>query len=279
MVEIFDINIVIVNYKTKDDVDICLSSVFRELKNSDLRVVVHVVDNSANVDNIKRVIENKYPKVRYVDNGGNLGFGAAQNIGLKKERARYYLVLNPDVEFIEGQNILKRMIDFMEGNNQVGIAGPKNLNIDGSVQLSCSRNFGFFDQIFRRLGLDMKNDYFKKKVDRYLMKDFDHNKTVNVDWVIGSFMFIRASALENIGYFDDRFFMYFEDCDLCRRSWEAGLEVRYVHNILVKHKHKRDSAEEHALFSILTNNVTRIHLMSWIKYTLKWGPRKKHFGE
>ena len=274
-----DINIVIVNYRMGEDVDICLSSIFRELEGGDLKIAIYVMDNSQNVDGIKKMIEKKYSKVKYIDSGGNIGFGAAQNIGLKKEKAKYYLVLNPDVEFIEGQNTLVRMIEFMRANKEVGIAGPKNLNIDGSVQLSCARNFGIFDQIARRLELDKKSKYFKRKVDSYLMRDFAHDRTVDVDWIIGSFMFVRAELFEKIGYFDDRFFMYFEDCDICRRSWEDGFRVKYIHDIIVKHKHKRDSAGEHPFISPLVNRVTRIHLKSWFKYTLKWGIKKKRFGE
>lgn len=278
MVE-FDINIVIVNYKTKDDVDLCLSSVFREINNSQLRVVVHLMDNSDNIDGVRELIEGKYPKVRYINSGGNIGFGAAQNIGLKKEKAEYYLVLNPDVEFIEGEKTLEKMFQFMEENENIGIVGPKTLNIDGSVQLSCSRNFGVFDQIARRLNLDKRSEYFKSKVDKYLMRDFDHNKTIKVDWLIGSFLFIRKELFEKIGYFDDRFFMYFEDCDICRRSWEADYEVVYNHKIRINHKHKRDSAVESPFISVFVNRVTRIHLKSWLKYLWKWGVKKKHFGK
>lgn len=274
-----DISIVIVNYKMREDIDVCLSSVFRELGETDLKIAIHVVDNSQNVDGVKEMIEGKYSRVQYIDSGGNIGFGAAQNIGLKKEKAKYYLILNPDVEFIEGQNTLVRMVKFMEANKEVGIAGPKNLNIDGSVQLSCARNFGIFDQIARRLELDKKSKYFKRKVDSYLMRDFAHNRTIDVDWIIGSFMFVRNELFEKIGYFDDRFFMYFEDCDICRRSWEAKFRVKYIHDIIVKHKHKRDSAGEHPFISPLVNRVTRIHLKSWFKYTLKWGLKKKRFRE
>lgn len=275
----FDINIVIVNYKTKEDVDVCLSSLFHELENSNLNVVVHLMDNSQNIDGVHEILKDKYPKARYIDSGGNIGFGAAQNIGLKKEKARYYLALNPDVEFIDGEKTIERMTKFMESNKNIGIAGPRTLNIDGSVQLSCSRNFGVFDQIARRINLDKYSSYFKKRIDKYLMRDFDHNKTIDVDWLIGSFLFIRAELIDNIGYFDDRFFMYFEDCDICRRSWENNFSVKYVHGITIKHKHKRDSAIESPFRSVFSNRVTRIHLKSWIKYLLKWGVRNKRFGE
>lgn len=273
-----DINIVIVNYKTKNDLDACLASLLVEIEDLDLKVVVHVMDNSANADGAKDLIEEKYKKVIYMDCGGNIGFGAAQNMGFENKQAKYYIALNPDVEFISGQETLLRIFDFMEKNPQAGIAGPKNLNVDGSIQYSCCRNFGVFDQIIRRLGLDKRNKKFKKRVDYYLMKDFSHEETVPVDWVIGSFMMLRGELFEKIGFFDDRYFMYFEDCDLSRKSWEDGYKVIYIHDIIVRHKHKRDSAEENPFLSIFKNKVARIHLKSWIKYHLKWGLRKKRFG-
>ena len=275
----YDVNITIVNYKMRDDIEGCLSSLFFDIKNSSLKVIVHVVDNSGNEDGIKDLIEKKYPQVKYIDLGANVGFGKAQNIGLKKAEAKYYLPLNPDIEFIEGQNTIQRIFDYMEENEKVGIVGPKTLNMDGSIQYTCNRYFDFLDQIARRLGLDKKSSYFKRKVDKYLMKDFDHDRTVKVDWVIGSFMFLRGGIAKELGFFDDRFFMYFEDCDLCRRMWYRGFEVVYLHDIAVRHGHRRDSVGGSPLLSIFTNKVTRIHIKSWLQYFLKWGPRKKHFGE
>jgi len=275
----FDLNVVIVNYKMKDDIEKCLSSFFRDIKESSLKVVVNVVDNSQNIDGTKELLKEKFSQVRYIDLGGNIGFGKAQNIGFRKIEAKYYLALNPDVEFIEGQNTIKRIFDYMESDKNIGIVGPKTLNMDGSIQLTCNRYFGFFDQIARRLKLDKKNKYFQNKIDKYLMKDFDHNKTVKVDWVIGSFMFMRGSLAEDLGFFDERFFMYFEDCDLCRRTWHKGLKVIYLHDVKIKHGHHRDSDGESALLLILKNRVTRIHIKSWLQYFLKWGFKRDNFGE
>lgn len=273
-----DVNIVIVNYKMRDDIEKCLSSLFLDLKNTPLKVAVHVVDNSKNEDGLKEFVEEKFRQVNYLDMNGNVGFGRSQNAGFKKAEAKYYLALNPDVEFIDGQNVIERFFNYMEENIGIGIAGPRTLNSDGSVQLTCNRFFDFFDQIGRRLGLDNKITYFKKKVDKYLMVDFAHDKTVNVDWIIGSFMFIRGSLARELDFFDDRFFMYFEDCDLCRRTWHKGFEVKYKHDISIKHGHRRDSAEKSPLLSIFRNKVTRIHIKSWIQYFGKWGFKKEHFG-
>lgn len=273
-----DINTVIVNWKMKEDIDKCLRSFFDDAEKSQLEVVVHVVDNSQNQDGIKELLQEKYPQVKYIDPGGNVGFGKAQNMGLTSQEANFYLALNPDCEFPEGEKVLERMLDFFRKNSEVGMAAPKLLNSDGSLQYSCYRFPAFWDQIGRRLGWDKKSKFFRKRVDHYLMRDFDHERTVPVDWIMGSFMLAKKEVVDSIGFFDDRFFMYFEDCDWCRRVWRAGWKVYYIHDIQVQHGHRRGSAEKRAWRSIITNPVTRIHIKSWMKYFWKWGLKREHHG-
>lgn len=275
----YDINIVIVNWKAKAEIDLCLESLFEDIKDTDLQVVVHVVDNSQNVDSIKGLLKEKYPYVRYVDPGGNTGFGRAQNLALKKEKARFYLPLNPDIEFLPGQNTIKRLIDILERNENIGMVAPKLLNPDKSIQYSCCRFPAFLDQIARRLGLDKKIKYFQKKVDDYLMRDFDHEQTVPVDWVIGSFMLVKKEVVDKVGFFDERYFMYFEDCDWCRHIWENGWQVYYVADTEVKHAHHRDSAGTSPFVSLIKNPIVRIHIKSWLKYFWKWGLKRKRYGK
>jgi len=265
----YDINIVIVNYKNKDDISVCLKSLFEDLKNSNLKAIIHIVDNSQNIDGIKEFLEEKYAQVNYINPGSNIGFGKANNIGFKKAKAKFYLALNPDIEFIN-TGTLEKMVDFLRKNTKIGIIGPKLLNLDGSIQNSCYRFPHLFDQFYRRFNFKIK--YFKRKVDYYLMQDFDHNKNIPVDWIMGSFMLVRSELTNDIGFFDDRFFMYFEDCDWCRRASQANFQVYYMSDIVVKHRHKRDSAKgKNYILSILTNPVLRIHLKSWLKYFWKWG--------
>lgn len=277
----YDINIVIVNWKAKEEIDVCLNSLFGDIKDTGLNVIVHIVDNSENVDGVRELIKEKYqeyPNVVYLDPGGNIGFGKAQNLGFKQQEARFYLPLNPDIEFLPGESTLKRGVDLLNSNKKAGLVAPKLLNSDGSLQYSCCRFPAFSDQLARRLGLDKKMRFFRKGVDDYLMKDFDHKQTVPVDWVMGSFMLVKKEVTERVGLFDDRFFMYFEDCDLCRRVWEAGWQVYYIHDTQVKHTHHRDSDDISPWRAVFKNPVTRIHLKSWMKYFWKWGVRRKHYG-
>lgn len=269
-----DINIVIVNKRMKSDICRCLDSLFYDLKTSNLSAIVQVVDNSNNIDGIKEVLGENYPQVNYINPGKNLGFGRAQNLGLKKIPAKYYLPLNPDIEFLPGSQTLEKMVNFMENNPKVGLAGPKLLNFDGTVQLSCCRFPRLFDQFFRRLNY---KKVFKKRVDYYLMQDFTHDKTAPVDWVIGSFMLIRNKLAEQIGFFDEKYFMYFEDCDLCRRAWQAGWQVYYNSETIVKHGHRRDSADK-SIFMSAFNPLSWVHLKSWLRYFMKWGIKNVHYG-
>ncbi|MFH1255091.1 MAG: glycosyltransferase family 2 protein [bacterium] len=267
-----DINIVIVNWKMKDEIKKCLETLYQDIAGSCIKIIIHVVDNSGNIDGIRQMLEEKFSEVKYLDAGGNIGFGKAQNLGLKSAQAEYYLPLNPDIEFIEGGKVFEKLVRFMQANPAAGIIAPKLLNPDNSVQESCYRFPSFFSQIFRRLGFN------KKAVDYYLIRDFGHDSTVEVDWVMGSFMLARRELAEKIGFFDDRYFMYFEDCDWCRRTWLSGKKVYYVHNIAAKHTHKRDSASGSPVMAVLKNKTARIHLRSWLKYFLKWGIKKAHYG-
>lgn len=273
-----DLNIVIVNYKMKDDIETCLASLFAELKDGGLDAAVQVVDNSGNADGLEAMLKQKYPSVKYFDSGGNLGFGRAQNLGLKKYQAEYYLPLNPDIRFLPNQRALKNMINFMANNPRVGIAGPKLLNPDGSVQASCFRFPGPLSQLIRRSGLNKKFAFLRNEVDDYLMSDFNRDAAAAVDWLMGSFLLARRQVAEQIGFFDDRYFIYFEDCDWCRRAWRAGWQVCYAADIAVQHAHHRDSAGRSAWLDVFQNKIARAHLKSWAQYFLKWGLRKEHYG-
>ena len=273
-----DINVTIVNWKTRDDVDRCLASLFQDALDSEIDIVVHVVDNSNNCDNTEEMLREKYPQVAYLNSKKNLGFAKGQNLGLKMVEAKYYLALNPDCEFQPGTKILRRVVDFFEKNEKIGIVAPKLLNEDGSVQDSCLRFLKFLDPIYRRFNCDSKSKRIKKRIDYYLMKDFDHNSTAKVDWLIGAFLMIRKEVFDKLNGFDEGFFMYFEDCDLCRRAWLSEYEVWYLGDLTLSHRHKRDSAQGSQFVAIFKNPLTRKHTRSWLKYFWKYKFKKAHFG-
>lgn len=268
-----DINIVFVNYLMKDQLLCAIDSVLKDIADCPYDVQITVVDNSRNEDGIQEEISSRFPSVFGIDPGENAGFGRGNTIGFQKTPARYYLALNCDTVIPEQSGTIARMIRFMDDNPKIGCIGPKLLNSDGSVQYSCYR----FDLLsilikpFKQLRFDERYAWVRKRTHRLLMRDFDHGKTQPVDWVLGAAMMVRKEVIEDVGWFDERYFMYLEDADWCRRMWGAGWPVYYVHDIVIRHAHARESAKIPGLFRALCKNkLARIHAMSWIKFLWKW---------
>ena len=271
----FDVCVTIVNTREKEELIKSLDSLFIDSKDSGLNIGVVVVDNASG-ENIEE-LKNKYANFSIVKQEKNMGFGYSHNRAFEKAMARYYFILNPDTEFPAGQNFLAKFVKFMDENPKIGMAGPKIYYPDGSLQYSCYRYPSFFQPIFSRTSFG-RTEAGKKATERYLMKDFDHNSTQPIDWVMGSAMFFRREAYDKVGGFDERFFMYAEDSDLCRRIWEVGMAVYYVHNIFLKHTHGRASAKvPNPLIAILKNKFTRVHIYSWLKYFLKWRGNRRYY--
>ncbi len=279
-----DLNVVFLNYLMKDDILVAIDSVIKDIAGCHFDVQITVADNSGNRDEIKEAADSRFrgnDKIRFVDCGGNVGFGKGCNIGFAAGEARYYATFNPDTVIPPNSKTIERLIRFMDEHPKIGLIGPKLLNIDGSLQYSCYR-FDFpsiFIKPFRHIGLDKKYKWVGRFSDRLQMKDFDHDETRPVDWVMGSAMLARKTATDEVGWFDDRYFMYMEDSDWCRRMWEAGWPVYYVHDIAIYHGHARDSAKvPGVLKALLKNKLARIHLRSWAQYLWKWRGNFKYYA-
>lgn len=273
----YDVNIVIVNYKMKSHIEKCFASLFLDIAASGLAVHVVVVDNASG-DGIGEFLQSKYPMVECITLAENIGFGGASNYGLRAVGARYHFILNPDTYFYPGSQTLKKLFAFMEANPRIGLIGPKILYPDGSLQYSCYRFPTFWQPLYSRTRWGMRGEG-KIINDHAHMKDFTHERTQPVDWLMGSALFVRAGSLDAVGLFDDRFFMYYEDADLCRRFWELTIPVYYVHNIVIAHTHGRGSAKvAGVLQALLKNKLARIHVVSWLKYMWKWRGNYKYYA-
>lgn len=271
----FDVCVTIVNTGEKEEIGNCLRSLYAASASSGLNFCVVIVDNASG-DNILE-FEQKFANLKVIIQEKNEGFGKSHNKAIESVAAKYYFILNPDTSFAAGINFLRKMFDFMEAHPGVGIAGPKTFYPDGSLQCTCLRFPKFMQPLYSRTAWG-KSERGQKIVEHYQMKDFSHNKTLPVDWVIGSAMFVRGEAIKAVGKFDDRFWMYAEDSDWCRRMWEGGWYVYYVHDISVIHVYGRTSAKVPGIISaVVKNKYARIHIWSWFKYFWKWAATNKYY--
>jgi len=258
-----DISIIIVNYKSRDLTLNCI----RSIKAADwpgLDYEIIVVDNYSG--DLKSDDLKQFGKINFIMNGRNIGLGAANNLGIRQALSKYIAIMNPDTS--AEKNVFIKLFDFMEKNFQVGVAGPKQLNPDGSWQDSCFRWPGLLTPIFRRTALG-RTAVGKKDLDRFLYKDYNKNDVREVDWLLGSFLFCRAQALRQAGAFDEKFFLYFEDTDLCRRFHQAGWKVVYQPAVVIAHNHFRQSARA-PWYKFYQNKAAWRHLASWARYLWKW---------
>lgn len=265
-----DLAIVIVNYKMREHVRECLASLHHDLQRTSLSVRIVVVDNDSR-DGIEGVIARSplNESITSIILEENRGYGFGVNKGLQAIDARYYLVINPDITFFE-HNTCERLVAFMESHKHVGIAGPKLLNTDGTLQHSCWRFPRWYTPLVRRTFLG-KTTWGQKETARFLMKDFDHKRTQPVDALMGSAMMVRGELLATVGYMSEEYFMYFEDVDWCKSFWKHHKSVYYVHDIVLRHGWQRASAKIKGAKAFFLDKLARTHVKSAIRYFMKWG--------
>lgn len=229
-----DISVVIVSWNTREDLRECL----RSLHESGLEGAEVIVVDNASADGSAEMVSREFPRVTVISNPENLGFGRAANQGIRISNGRYAFLLNPDSTV--SANALRDLVRFGDENSDVGIFGPKVLNLDGTLQYSC-RSFPTLGAgLFRNTVLGRlfpKNAYTMD----YLMTDWDHAETRDVDWLSGAAMVVRRKLVNEIGGFDERFFMYCEDVDLCYRAKQNGWRVTYFPKVIVRHAIGRSS--------------------------------------
>jgi N-acetylglucosaminyl-diphospho-decaprenol L-rhamnosyltransferase len=170
---------------------------------------------------------------RVIRNKENLGFARACNQGISASSGDLVVLVNPDA--LVEQNFFRRVEDFFEENPGAGAVGPRVLDADGRVQLSARRELSMVSGLLGRTSLLTRLFPSSTLVKKQFPAVTELTSPTAVDWVSGACMVVRRRALEQIGPLDERFFMYFEDADLCRRVREAGWSVYYLPEIQVTH--------------------------------------------
>jgi GT2 family glycosyltransferase len=260
-----DVIVSIVNYNTKDFLYQCLSSIHSA--SISLGHQIYVVDNDSR-DGSREMVASCYPGISLIANGRNVGFARAHNQIIRGTDSRYVLLLNPDVIVTPG--CVDELARFMDDHPAVGVLGCRLLNPDGSIQLSCREYPTAIVIVLRGLYADLvfpKAPLFR----RYTMADWDHSTTAEVDWIMGSSLMLRRDALASVGLFDETFFMYYEDVDLCYRMRENWV-VCYFPHVSMFHYHRQDSRRLRAVRQRL------IHMMSAYRFFRKHGPFPRRRG-
>lgn len=256
-----DVSVVIVNYKTPHLLVRCLDSLQKYA--SYIKDIV-VIDN-ASYDRTIEVLRQRFPYARRIASQANVGFAKAVNWGITNARKPYIMILNPDV-IITPQAIPILLREIRRQPN-IGLIAPRLCYPDGSIQYSCCR-FQTPGYILARRSWISKTKAGQKIIDHILMKDYDHKKARDVDWVIGGAMLINRRAVEQVGLLDERFWLYFEDMDWCRSLWQHGWRVRYEPEAYMIHNHRRESAKNPGVLGLLSP-LGRAHLVSAAKYYFK----------
>lgn len=252
----FDLTISIVLYHDRvSRVQATIQSVLQ----TTLRVKIYVIDNSR-TDELRMTCQD--PRCEYLYAGRNLGFGNAHNLALARVlfEADYHLVLNPDVYF--GPSVLERIYTYMEGQTEVAQVMPKVLYPDGRLQYLCKLLPTPADLVFRRFfpwfpGANKRNH-------RHELMASGYDKVMNFPFLSGCFMFLRTSAIQEIGFFEPKIFMYMEDADLTRRLHQKFKTVYYPEVSIYHHFAKGSYKSLRLLFYAIHGSIVYFNKWGWI---------------
>lgn len=224
-----------------------------------LNLKLYLIDNSA--DDSLSILKNLDPRIVYIYNNDNLGYGTAHNIAIKnsiKQNVPYHLVLNPDIYF--NCEVLESLYNYMESNQDVGNIMPQVKYPDGNIQYLCKLLPTASDLILRRF-IPHKG-WKEENNQRYELRESGYNKIMNVPNLSGCFMLLRTSILKEIGLFDENIFMYLEDTDLNRRIHTKYKTIFYP-EVEIYHNFAKES--------YINKKLLKYHIKSAIYYFNKWG--------
>ena len=284
----YSLDIVYVNYFSSSDTSFSIESLYKLEIYNFYKTNIFIIDNSFTESNQQEVttLSSMHKKFKekdftifYLPSDKNLGFGKACNRIIRHGKSKIILFLNCDTDFSKTKiKDLVRTINEVKGD--IGIIGPKVVSKENLLHASC---FSFdptsiFLKPFRHVrkignlsSFIPEYKFFKKRIDRIIYEGMDKTKKIKVDWVSGCSMFVSRKFFVSAGGFDDRYFLYFEDVDLCRKAKQLNYKVIFDPRVTVIHRGRHQSSSVKGLTkSILKNNTSRIHILSWLKYLIKW---------
>ena len=257
---------IIVSFNTRDHTRACLDSLHTQMRETDAETIV--VDNDSH-DGSADVIAERFPRVDLIRLRSNIGFAAANNLAAKRASGEYLLLLNPDTVVLD--DALERLLAFAEANPKAGIWGGRTVFADGSLNpSSCWRRMTLWNQFCRATGLaSLIHNSAIFNTEAY--GGWKRDSVRNVDIVTGCFMLIRRSLWEELGGFDESFFMYGEDADLCLRSRKLGARPMITPEATIVH---HGGASE----PVAADKQVRLHTAKVMLIKRHWPAWKRPLG-
>ncbi|NEG70348.1 glycosyltransferase family 2 protein [Bifidobacterium choloepi] len=258
----------IVIYKNYNDVIIAAHSLLDDIRSEKMTCKLFLIDNSASLSD-REVIQGRrmlrhefanYSEIEFIDLKKNIGFGAAHNVVLPKINSDFHLIVNPDIEVKAGA--ISALVNAAQTIENVAIAAPKLVGPSMEMLPAYRREITLLDVLAR----NAPNSLLSKRRAYHEMSDKDFSQIQDIPFIQGSFLLIRTAVFKNLQGFDESFFMYLEDADLCKRASSYG-RIVYVPSATVIHKWEKGSHHNKKLL--------KYHLQSFMVYFRKWGIRWK----
>src|SRR5688572_1580757 len=226
-----DLSLIVVYYRAPEAMRACLASLPAAC--AGLEAEILVVDNASG-DGMAGEMRGDHPAVGVFENRENVGFARGVNRGIAEARGRCVALLNPDTRVEPGA--FAALVGYLDAHPEAGAVGPRIVDPDGTLQLSCRRFpthwTGFFNRYSLLTRLFPGNPWSRS----YLMLDFDHASTRAVDWISGACLVTRRDVIDRVGPMDEAFFLFNEDVDWCRRMHAAGYQVVYLPSVTCMHE-------------------------------------------
>jgi GT2 family glycosyltransferase len=257
---------IVLNYKSPKDTARCVQALQAQTMADQMEILV--VDNHSEDDSIGylRSRSRNFASMRLLETGSNRGYGKGNEVAIAQALGEFLLIINPD-NILEPSG-LENMIRIIESDSSIGIVAPALVHPDGSIRDSHRAFPTPIDVFIKRTFL---RRIFRKRMHRYLRSYSKKGQMQDVDWVVGACFVIRRSFYKELGGFDPRFFLFFEDTDLCRQCWKHGKRVVYCPEVHALDRKQRLS--DGGFLSLITKKTARIHLLSALKYFWKWKGR------
>lgn len=267
MNNLIQLSVVIVEYRCAEQIEGCLPTLKRHLGSMSWECIV-ISNSEYSVQELKE-LGDRLPGAKIIANDRNRGYAGGVNRALPECQAPFIFVLNPDCRLMDDK--VSELINALQTSPEVAAIGPRVIDGKGVIQPSCRRfpkPWTFL--MVRSMASKLPGAWRERR--RYLMEEFDHGSEIDVDWISGGAMLVRRSAIDAVGPMDERFFLYMEDVDWCRRFWQAKWRVLFSPVCTVCHDAQHDSLR--GGLRRITSPHTWFHLTSLVKYFLKHGVSK-----